>query len=163
MQMQATDEGLRSDRDRLREEIARTIQQVRRSGRRYRRGSMVLLLVGMISGTVSTALASDAFRGGRLSVKTAEATTGRTPSDLPRGWRNVCGIIAVLTLAGTLATGTNSVLKLSEHQARTTACLVALGALQAGLFEEGAVRPSVLEKTQASLATIRLTYDEYFP
>jgi hypothetical protein len=55
------------------------------------------------------------------------------------------------------------VLKLSEHQARTTACLGALAALQAGLFEEGAGRQSVLDKTKASLATVRLTYDEYFP
>jgi hypothetical protein len=161
--MQITDDGLRRDRDQLREEIERAIQQVRRSGRRYRRASMVLLMVGLICGTVSTALASDAFRGGRVAARTAEATTGRAPSELPRGWRNVCGIIAVLTLGGTLATGTNSALKLSDHQARTTACLVALAGLQAGLFDESAVRPGVLEKTQASLANIRLTYDEYFP
>ena len=161
--MQATDDTLQRARDRVRDEIEHAIQQVRRAGRRYRRASMVLMLVGLICGTVSTALASDAFRGGRLAARTAEATTGRTPSDLPRGWRNVCGIIAVLTLGGTLATGTNSALKLSDHQARTTACLGALASLQASLFEEGAVRQSVLEKTQATLATIRLTYDEYFP
>lgn len=161
--MQATDDGFRGVRDQLREEIERAIQQVRRSGRRYRRASMVLLLIGLICGTVSTALASDAFRGGRVAARTAEATTGRTPSELPRGWKNVCGIIAVLTLGGTLATGTNSALKLSDHQARTTACLVALAGLQAGLFDESAARPGVLDKTQASLANIRLTYDEYFP
>ena len=161
--MPAIDESLQFDRDRLRDEIERAIQQVRRSGRRYRRASMLLLLTGLLCGTVSTALASDAFRGGRLSARTAEATTGRTPAALAPGWRNVCGIIAALTLAGTLATGTNSVLKLSEHQARTTACLGALAALQAGLFEEGAGRQSVLDKTKASLATVRLTYDEYFP
>jgi hypothetical protein len=161
--MPAIDEGLQQDRDRLRDEIERAIQQVRRSGRRYRRASMVLLLAGLICGTVSTALASDAFRGGRLSAWTAEATTGRAPAALAPGWRNVCGIIAILTLAGTLATGTNSVLKLSEHQARTTACLGALAGLQAGLFEEGGVRQSALEKTRASLATLSLTYDEYFP
>lgn len=161
--MQATDDGLQHDRDRLRGEIERAIEQVRRSGRRYRRASMVLLLTGLVCGTVSTALASDAFRGGRVSARTAEATTGRAPAALAPGWRNVCGIIALLTLMGTVATGTNSVLKLSEHQGRTTACLGALAALQAGLFEEGPVRQTVLDKTQASLATIRLTYDEYFP
>ena len=161
--MPAIDDALQQDRDRLRDEIERAIQQVRRSGRRYRRASMMLLLTGLLCGSVSTALASDAFRGGRLSARTAEATTGRTPAALAPGWRNVCGIIAVLTLAGTLATGTNSVLKLSEHQARTTACLAALAGLQAGLFEEGGVRQSALEKTKASLATVRLAYDEYFP
>jgi len=161
--MPPIDDALQQDRDRLRDEIERAIQQVRRSGRRYRRASMMLLLTGLLCGAVSTALASDAFRGGRLSARTAEATTGRTPAALAPGWRNVCGIIAVLTLAGTLATGTNSVLKLSEHQARTTACLAALAGLQAGLFEEGGVRQTVLEKTKASLATVRLAYDEYFP
>ena len=161
--MPAIEDALQQDRDRLRDEIERAIQQVRRSGRRYRRASMMLLLTGLLCGAVSTALASDAFRGGRLSARTAEATTGRTPAALAPGWRNVCGIIAVLTLAGTLATGTNSVLKLSEHQARTTACLAALAGLQAGLFEEGGVRQTVLEKTKASLATVRLAYDEYFP
>jgi hypothetical protein len=93
---------------------------VRRSGRRYRRGKHAAAAHRPALRHVSTALASDAFRGGRLSARTAEATTGRTPAALAPGWRNVCGIIAVLTLAGTLATGTNSVLKLSEHQARTT-------------------------------------------
>ena len=161
--MQAPDDRLQRDRDQLRDEIERAIQQVRRSGRRYRRASTALLVAGLFCGTVSTALASDAFRGGRLSARTAEATTGRMPAALAPGWRNVCGIIAMLTLAGTLATGTNSVLKLSEHQARTTACLGSLAALQAALFEEGGVRPNVLEKTKASLATVRLTYDEYFP
>src|SRR5262245_6372778 len=163
MAMQAADDGLQRDRNHLRDEIDRAIQQVRRSGRRYRRASMALLLVGMVCGTVSAALASDAFRGGRVAARTAEATTGRTPTDLPRGWRNVCGIIAVLTLAGTLATGTNSALKLSDHQARTTACLSALAALQGPLFEESGMRQTVLDKTQAGLANIRLTYDEYFP
>jgi hypothetical protein len=161
--MQATDDHLRQDRDRVRDEIDRAIQEVRRSGRRYRRASTALLLIGMISGAASTALASDAFRGGRFAARTAQATTGRAPADLPRGWRNVCGIIAVLALAGTLATGTNSALKLSDHQARTTACLGALAALQTGLFEEDGLRPNVLEKVQASLANLRLTYDEYFP
>jgi hypothetical protein len=122
----------------------------------------VLLLVGMICGAASTMLAGDAFRGGRLAASTAEATTGRTPIDLPRGWRNVCGIIAVLTLAGTLATGTNSVLKLADHQARTTACLGALAGLQEGLFEDIA-QHNTLDKAKAGLATIRISYDEYFP
>jgi uncharacterized membrane protein YoaK (UPF0700 family) len=160
--MQATDDGPHRDRDRLRDEIGQAIQQVRRSARRYRRVSTALLLIGMICGAASTVLAGDAFRGGRLAAGTAEATTGRTPADLPRGWRNVCGIIAVLTLAGTLATGTNSVLKLADHQARTSACLGALAALQEALVQ-GDVGQQNLEKTRAGLSMIRLSYDEYFP
>jgi hypothetical protein len=112
----------------------------------------------MLCGAVSTVLAGDAFRGGQLAAKTAETTTGRVPAELARGWRNLCGIIAVLTLAGTLSTGTNSVLKLSEHQAQTRACLAALGTLQTALIEGDA-----LDKATSTLESIRLQYDEYFP
>jgi hypothetical protein len=157
--MAGLDHTLEHDRSRLQERVQESIQQVRRAARRYRRTSTALLLVGMLCGAVSTALAGDAFRGGQLAAKTAQTTTGRVPSDLPRGWRNLCGIIAVLTLAATLSTGTNSVLRLSEHQARTAAAVAALGALQADLFGEQAA----LDKARQSLETIRLAYDEYFP
>ena len=48
--MPAIDDGLQHDRDRLRDEIERAVQEVRRSGRRYRRASMVLLLTGRPAG-----------------------------------------------------------------------------------------------------------------
>src|SRR6476620_6708274 len=92
------DNAPQRDRDRLHERIQDSIRQVRRAGRRYRRISTILLLTGMLCGAVSTALAGDAFRGGQLAAKTAATTTGRVPADLARGWRNLCGIIAVLTL-----------------------------------------------------------------
>lgn len=161
--MPHVDDALVQDRDRLRDRIQESIQQVRRAGRRYRRASTVLLLVGMLCGAFSTVLAGEAFRGGTLAANVAETTTGRVPADLPRGWRNVCGIIAVLTLAGTVATGINSVLKLADHQARTVACVGALASLQADLLDEEVVRRAALDKARAGLDTIRLTYDEYFP
>jgi len=161
--MPSLDNALEHDRSRLQELIQEAIQHVRRAARRYRRTSTALLLAGLLCGAVSTALAGDAFRGGQLAAKTAQSTTGRVPAELPRGWRNVCGIIAMLTLAGTLSTGTNSVLRLSEHQARTAACVAALGALQADLFGENGRREAALDKARHSLETIRLTYDEYFP
>jgi len=161
--MPALENAPEHDRGRLQERIQESIQQVRRAARRYRRTSTALLLAGLLCGAVSTALAGDAFRGGQLAAKTAQTTTGRVPSELPRGWRNVCGIIAILTLAGTLSTGTNSVLRLSEHQARTAACVAALGALQADLFGDNGRREAALDKARRSLETIRLTYDEYFP
>ncbi|HEY3091887.1 MAG TPA: hypothetical protein VGJ52_02270 [Vicinamibacterales bacterium] len=161
--MPSLDNALEHDRSRLQELIQEAIQHVRRAARRYRRTSTALLLAGLLCGAVSTALAGDAFRGGQLAAKTAQTTTGRVPAELPRGWRNVCGIIAMLTLAGTLSTGTNSVLRLSEHQARTAACVAALGALQADLFGENGRREAALDKARHSLETIRLTYDEYFP
>ena len=161
--MPSLDNALEHDRSRLQELIQEAIQHVRRAARRYRRTSTALLLAGLLCGAVSTALAGDAFRGGQLAAKTAQSTTGRVPAELPRGWRNMCGIIAMLTLAGTLSTGTNSVLRLSEHQARTAACVAALGALQADLFGENGRREAALDEARHSLETIRLTYDEYFP
>lgn len=160
--MAGLDHALEHDRGRLEDRIQESILQVRRAARRYRRTSTALLLAGMLCGAVATALAGDAFRGGQLAARTAETTTGRVPAELPRGWRNVCGIIAVLTLAGTLSTGTNSILRLSEHQARTAACVAALGALQTDLIGD-TERGAALEKAKRSLETIRLTYDEYFP
>jgi hypothetical protein len=160
--MAGLDQVLEQDRSRLQERIQESIRQVRRTARRYRRTSTALMLAGLLCGAVSTALAGDAFRGGQLAAKTAQTTTGRAPSELPRGWRNVCGIIAVLTLAGTLSTGTNSILRLSEHQARTAACVAALGALQSDLFGD-TLREGALDKARHSLDAIRLTYDEYFP
>ena len=156
--MAGADSAPQQDRDRLLERIQESIRQVRRAARRYRRTSTALLLTGMLCGAASTVLAGDAFRGGPLAAKTAETTTGRVPAELARGWRNLCGIVAVLTLAGTLATGTNSVLRLAEHQARTTACLAALGTLQNELFQQDAI-----DKVKGALETIRLQYDEYFP
>jgi hypothetical protein len=160
--MAGLDQVLEQDRSRLQERIQESIRQVRRTARRYRRTSTALMLAGLLCGAVSTALAGDAFRGGQFAAKTAQTTTGRAPSELPRGWRNVCGIIAILTLAGTLSTGTNSILRLSEHQARTAACVAALGALQSDLFGD-TLREGALDKARHSLDAIRLTYDEYFP
>jgi hypothetical protein len=161
--MAGVEQPASAQRDQLQERIEESVRQVRRAARRYRRISTALLLTGMLCGAVSTALAGDAFRGGSLAARTAEATTGRVPAELARGWRNLCGIIAILTLAGTLATGTNSVLKLAEHQAQTRACLSALGALQTDLLEQDATAPVALAKTKSALETIRLQYDEYFP
>jgi hypothetical protein len=161
--MAGVENALEHDRDQLRERVGESVSQVRRAARRYRRISTALLLIGMLCGAVSTALAGDAFRGGSLAAGTAEATTGRVPAELARGWRNLCGIIAVLTLAGTLATGTNSVLKLADHQAQTRSCLAALGALQTQLFEDAAAGPVALAKAKSTLESIRLQYDDYFP
>src|SRR5690349_13707818 len=145
---------LESDRERLVEHIRAAVHQVRRAGRRYRRISSALLLIGLLCGAVSTTLAGDAFRGGAVAARTAQATAGRVPAELARGWRNVCGIIAVLTLAGTLATGINSILKLSDHQARATACLAALGALQTDLFG-GDAQPARSEEHTSELQSRR--------
>jgi len=73
----------------------------------------------------------------------------------------VCGIIAVLTLAARVH-GTNSVLRLAEHQARTAACVAALGALQSDLFGE-TVREGAHREGAAFARHHQAHYDEYFP
>ena len=161
--MVGVENALQRDREELQGRVEQSVRDVRRAARKYRRISTALLLVGMLSGAVSTLLAGDAFRGGSLAASTAATTTGRAPAALAPGWRNLCGIIAVLTLAGTLATGTNSVLKLAEHQAQTRACLAELGSLRTQLLEVEEAGPVALAKATSTLETIRLEYDDYFP
>ena len=156
------DEALRKDRDILRSEIQGAIVTVRRTARRYRRLSSILVLTTMLCGAFATALAGDAFAGGPLAAGVAQTTTGKAPADLARGWRNVCGIIALLTLVGTIASGTDSVLKIAEHRTKAFACVGALDGLQAALHRESVIRRSSLDQATADLAAIRREYAEYF-
>jgi hypothetical protein len=155
------DEALRRDRDILRREIQDAIAAVRRTARRYRRVSSILVLTTMLTGALATALAGDAYSAGPLAANVAQSTTGKVPAELARGWRNVCGIIALLTLIGTVATGADSVLKIAEHRTKSFACVGALDGLQAALLREGVDRTN-LDRTNADLASIRREYAEYF-
>jgi hypothetical protein len=155
------DNPLRGDRELIRGEVNQATMRVRRVARRYRRVNMALLLLALVCGALSTALAGDAARGGRISSGVAQATTGRVPSELPRGWRNVCTVIAVLTFTATVVTGANSGLKIVEHQARSFACVGALDALQTELLRESVLRPDALDKAHAEFAAIRRQYAEY--
>ena len=156
------DEALRKDRDILRSEIQDAIVKVRRTARRYRRVSSMLVLTTMLCGAIATALAGDAFSGGPVAAGVAQTTTGKVPADLALGWRNVCGIIALLTLVGTIASGTDSVLKIAEHRTKAFACVGALDGLQAALLRESVVRRPGLDQAPAGLAAIRREYAEYF-
>ena len=156
------DDALRKDRDILRNEIQDAILTVRRRARRYRRASSILVLTTMLTGAFATALAGDAYSGGPFAANVAQTTTGKVPAELARGWRNVCGLIALLTLIGTIATGTDSVLKIAEHRTKAFACVGALDGLQAALLRDGVVRRATLDKANADLAAIRREYAEYF-
>ena len=160
--MPDADEALRKDRDILRSEIQNAIVTVRRRARRYRRVSSILVLTTMLCGAFATALAGDAFSGGPLAAGVAQTTTGKVPADLAAGWRNVCGIIALLTLVGTIASGTDSVLKIAEHRTKAFACVGALDGLHAELLRESAIRRSSLDQAAAGLTAIRREYSEYF-
>lgn len=160
--MTGDDNELRRDRDLLRQEIDRSVVAVRQAARRYRRTASILLLVAITAGGLATLLAGDAFRGGQLAANVAETSTGITPSPMARGWRNVCGAIAILTFIGTVATGADSALKISERRTQVFACAGALEALQTTLLRESTVSRDELDDTRLELARVRREYSEYF-
>jgi hypothetical protein len=154
---------IHKDREALRRELENALLRVNKNARRYRRLNTALLISGLIFGLLATALAADASKGGKvLASSVAEATTGKVPIDLPPGWRNICGIIALFTLIGTAATGINTVLKVSEHKAKVFVCAGSLDSLLTDLIPESNLRRAVLDKAIADFAKLRKDYAEYF-
>jgi hypothetical protein len=156
-------EAVRVDRDAFRLELDRRLNTVTRKARRYRYWNAGLLLIAVLFGLVAAALAADSARDGNIVAKSvAEATTGKAPSDLPKGWRNVCGLIAVFTLLGTAATGISNALKISEHQTKAFVCAGALDALLTDLLPDSTDHKRTLEKIEGELSKLLKEYPEYF-
>jgi hypothetical protein len=156
-------EAVRVDRSAFRVELDRRLAIVTRKARRYRYWNVALMLIAVVFGLVAAGLAADSARDGKIIAKpVAEATTGVAPSDLPKGWRNVCGLIAVFTLIGTAATGISSGLKVSEHQTKAFVCAGALDALLTDLLPESADHRQALEKIEGELSKLQKDYPEYF-
>jgi hypothetical protein len=156
-------ETVRADRTAFRVELDRRLAIVTRKARRYRYWNVALLLIAVVFGLVAAGLAADSARDGKIIAKpVAEATTGVAPSDLPKGWRNVCGLIAVFTLIGTAATGISNGLKVSEHQTKAFVCAGALDALLTDLLPESADHKQALEKIEGELSKLLKEYPEYF-
>ena len=156
-------EAVRVDRDAFRQELDRRLTIVTRKARWYRYWNAALLLIAVLFGLVAAALAADSARDGTVIAKSvAEATTGKPPSDLPKGWRNVCGLIAVFTLIGTAATGVSNALKISEHQTKAFVCAGALDALLTDLLPASTDHKQALERIEAELAKLLKDYPEYF-
>jgi hypothetical protein len=151
------------DLESLRAQLQSSLMTVNKNARHYRRLNAAVLLAGMICGLLATALAADASRGGKvMTAKLAKFTTGKVPSDLPAGWRNACGAIALLTLIGTAATGANTILRISEHKAKVFVCAGSMDSLLTALILESKVRRATLEKVDADFAKLRKEYPEYF-
>ncbi|MDQ3774221.1 MAG: hypothetical protein M3461_07580 [Pseudomonadota bacterium] len=156
-------ESLRSDREALRKELAERLVKVNKNARRYRRLNTAMLVISLLFGLLAATLAGDSAVGGKtIAGPVAEATTGKTPSELPKGWRNVCGLIALFTLIGTAATGVNNVLKIAEHRAKAFVCAGVLDGLRTNLLIDSRVQQKTIEKAKADLSTLLREYPEYF-
>jgi hypothetical protein len=164
MTIDSTDlQVLQREQDLLRTDLQDALNRVNRRARRYRRINALLIVVALLSGAFVTLLGADAARGGTVvAQRVAETTTGRTPPALGPGWRNVCGIMAILAFIGTVATGLNSGLQVSDSNARAFACAGALNGLlieAAGLASLG---PSTLDRIRGELARTHREYPQFF-
>lgn len=142
--------------------LSRTIHDrlaiVSRNARRYRRLHFTLVLITLISGALATFLAADAALDMRVvAPNIAAATTGQPPSELPSGWKMVCGVIAIMTFVGTVAQGVHTLLKVAEHQAKSLECAGKLDAL-AIQSSQGAAHNEALK---TDLAKVLRDYPEY--
>ncbi|MDX1980489.1 MAG: hypothetical protein SFV51_09495 [Bryobacteraceae bacterium] len=150
------------DRAVLRREIERRQMAADKAARRYRRLNIALLALSLVSGLLAAALAGDSAATGKLvAAPVAQASTGNPPSPLPKGWRNVCGLIAVLSLVGTAASGFSSVFKIAEHQSKAFVCAGTLDSLQTDLLPGAAAGPETIAKVRADLAKLVKDYPEY--
>ncbi|MBI5558369.1 MAG: hypothetical protein HY885_12105 [Deltaproteobacteria bacterium] len=153
---------VQEDRQRLREELTMRVLVARKKARRYRIWNYTLLVAALIFGLMATALAADSAKGGKMVAgPVAEATTGKPPAELPKGWRNVCGLIALFTLLGTTASGVHTSLKIAEHQSRATRCLGLLDSLSAELVPDASARREILERVSGDFAGIVKDYADY--
>jgi hypothetical protein len=153
---------LQEDRKTLIEQLDYRLHTANRKALRYRRQNTFLLLIAVVFGLLATALAADSAKGGNLTAKpVAQATTGKVPSELPQGWRNVCGLIAFFTFAGTLATGISTALKMSEHQSKAMTCAGLVDGLKTELSTESGLRRESLDKIRLDLARIVREFPDY--
>ncbi|QDA59058.1 hypothetical protein [Hymenobacter jejuensis] len=149
-------------REALLAEISQRRTDVSKKARRYRRLNIALLVASLFFGLLATTLAGDSAAEGKLvAANVAEATTGKVPSTLPPGWRNVCRLIAICTFLGTAATGISSGLKIAENQSKATLCVGQLNAMQIELLDENQDE-ATLRRLQDDLLKVYKDYPEYF-
>jgi hypothetical protein len=151
------------EQDLLRSDLRRALTDVNGRARRYRRLNMALVLVTILSGATVTLIGADAARGGtHVAQRVAESTTGNTPPPLGRGWRNVCGLMAILAFVGTIASGVNTGLKVAERNVRAFACAGVIDGLLTELPGAASAGRPVLDRARGELARVRREYPEFF-
>ena len=164
MTLESTDvQMLQREQELLREDLRDALAAVNRRARFYRRMNVTLVLVAVLSGAAVTLLGADLFRGGtRVALRLAENSTSKTPPPLGPGWRNVCGLMALLAFVGTVSTGINGGLKVTERNVRAFACAGVLDGLLIELPGATSLGRPVLDRTRAELARVRREYAEFF-
>lgn len=143
----------------LRDHVTSRLATANRNARRYRYLHIYLVLLTLISGVLATTLAADSALGTKVAANSvAKAGTGNEPGELPNGWKIVCGVIAVLTLTGTISQGIHVLLKIPEHQSKAMDCAGKLDALTVELAQ---ARGDKIESVRAELAKILRDFPEY--
>jgi hypothetical protein len=150
---------VQEDFELLRNDVASRLAKVNRNARRYRRLHTSLVILTLICGILSTTLAADSAMDTRVAAPAvAEAATGKEPAPLAKGWKAVCGVIAVVSLIGTVSQGIHSLLKISEHQTKALDCA---GRLDALAVELTTPRREIVEKVRSEYTSILRDYPEY--
>ena len=154
--------SLDQDRQRLLDDISNGRAHVESSAKRYRRLHTGIAVSSIILGLLATALAADSARGSKVlagPVVTA-VTGGPAPGDLARGWRVVCGVIAVCTFLGTAATAVDKTLKISEHRTKAMICAGKLDSLETQMSTT--MTRAELERYLQEYTGAKREYPEYF-
>ena len=143
----------------LRSDVISRLATVNRNARRYRILHTSMVILTLVCGILATTLAADSAMDTKIATTVvAEAATGKEPAPLAKGWKAVCGVIAVISLVGTVSQGIHSLLKISEHQTKALDCA---GRLDALTIELAQPRREIVEKVRNDYASILKDYPEY--
>ncbi len=143
----------------LRQDVKTRLEMVNRNARRYHRMHTSLVILTLVCGILATTLAADSAMDTKVAAPVvAKVATGNEPSTLPKGWKVVCGVIAVISLVGTVSQGIHSLLKIAEHQAKALNCA---GKLDALTVELTSPRREIIDKVKTDYANILREFPEY--
>ena len=152
-----------ADYQQLLEELRASIQIVNQRARRYRTWHMLLLLVSLVGGLLTTALAGESAMGGKKLPEIAVAlTSGGSLSDLAPHWRVVCGVVALVNLLATGSTAAVNLFKIAERRTEATLCVGALEALRVELATNTHLDEATVDEVRADYVKLLKQYSEYF-
>lgn len=154
---------IQNDRKHLINDINQSLTKVNNHAIRYRKTHTLLAVCTIVLGLFATLLAGDSARSGDiLAGNTAKIATGNTPTELPRGWRIVCGVIAVCTFLSTAAAGIDRVLRITDHRANAMACAGQMDGLRTELETNSKPTGEQIANARDTYINLRRQYAEYF-